>query len=164
MARIFILVFIAGLVAYFDQNTGKIPNELTYSLLIIGLVFNLLFFPIKIFLLILGSLLVLYIILLKFVNLDVIGGGDAMCFLGILSIMPIYPSNLISIFFIKVIFISLIIMLLTIAFQKLVWFYLNTMVTKETKFAKMLDTKVNQVYVKYGVYLFVSIIASFFFF
>lgn len=163
MIRILILVIGCIIIARTDQLHGKIYNWVTYPMLISGLVLSLIEFSLESFLFILGSLVVLYFPLWLFVKIDYIGGGDAMALLSVISLMPFYAGWLTNIFFLKVLLYSMLVIVIVNLFQKAIWFYLNTFVKKETSFNKILDTRINQVSVKYGVYLLVAVVLALFF-
>lgn len=149
-------------IARTDQLYSKIYNWVTYPMLISGIILSFFEYNFESFLFIIGSLIVLYFPLWLFVEIKYLGGGDAMALLSVVSLMPFYEGWLTNIFLVKVILYSMIVIVIANLFQKGVWFYLNAFVKKENKFSKILDTRVNQVNVKYGVYLLVAVVLALF--
>lgn len=93
--RIIILLVFCVIATYTDLKTGEIPNWLTFGLISIGIIFNLIFYPIITFIFILSIMLGVYLLGRMLYNYMGFGGGDVKLYIGVASILPFMNDHII---------------------------------------------------------------------
>lgn len=90
--QIILLIIFCGIATYTDLKTGEIPNWITYSMILIGIIINSIFYLNNLIISIIISIL-LYVFGL-IVSKFGMGGGDIKLYIGINMILPIYNNNI----------------------------------------------------------------------
>ena len=165
--RLFLLFFFGFLIVDSDLKTNKIPDQITYPLIIAGIIFNYIQFGISIYLvysylILLGTYFLFVVIyqILKLINsVQTIGGGDVKYSLAIASLIPFSPFIIGNIFILKVLFISVILIFIMAATKLVALLVINKLPQKSQL---IINSTIISTKVAFAPILFISTVISMF--
>lgn len=162
--RITLIIIFGFYLSRSDLKRNKIPDKVTFPLIIFGIILNLFDFGISeklvaSYLILLGLYFlftILYIVIKHISPSQTIGGGDVKFTLVLASLLPFFPTNSTNIFIIKVLIISIIVLfVMTIIKRISLW-----VASKSNNSKVFLDVNINSVKVTFVPILWISAIIS----
>lgn len=96
MINILVALIGIGFAAIFDYKTGYVPNKLSHSMIILGIIWVAISYPLNDILLIYGIAMAVFAVGFLAYIFGQFGGGDVKIFTALVLLIPFYPNELIS--------------------------------------------------------------------